>query len=161
MQVAWVLQRQAAQAFVVFLQQGVVHAHSGCQFTKNLRIGFGLTHGRDGGAIQHHVGVAIAVVNVPVLKLRGRGQHIVGMVGGVGHKVFQHHGEQIFSRKAFHYLGRLGSHRHGVAVVDHQGFDQALRIQGVADGAHVDERCRCMGVQIGALQSYTIVQSMT
>ena len=82
------LQCQTAQAFVVFLHQGAVQPHASAEFTENVRIGFGLTHGRNGGAIQHHVGMAIAVVDVPVLELCGGGQHIVGVVGGVGHEMF-------------------------------------------------------------------------
>jgi hypothetical protein len=35
-----------------------------------------------------------------VLQLRGGGQHVVGVVGGVGHEVLQHHGEQVLARKA-------------------------------------------------------------
>ena len=105
--------------------------------------------------------MAIAVVDVPVLELCGGGQHIVGMVGSVGHEMFQHHSEQIFTRKAFDHLGRFRGHRHGVAVVDHHGFHQVRRVQGVANRAHVDERCFGVGVQIVALQSRTVMQSMT
>ena len=154
------MQRQAAQAFIVFLQQWVVHAHANRQFPEYLGVGFGFTQGRNGRAVQQHIGVAIAVVDVPVFELGGGRQHIVGMVGGVGHEMLQHHGEQILARKTCHHFRRLGRHRHRVAVVDHHRFNQIGRVQGVANRAHVDQRRARVGVQVGALQSHTVVQRM-
>ncbi|MNV50647.1 hypothetical protein D3C71_1426670 [compost metagenome] len=88
--------------------------------------------------------MAVAAVDVPVFELgRGR-QHIVGVVGGVGEEMLDDHGEQVFARKALHHLGRFGRHGHGVAVVDHDGFNARAEStaagleQRVAYGAHVD-----------------------
>ena len=160
LQVARVLQRQAAQAFIVFLQQGVVQAHAQGEFSKDLRVGFGLTQRCDGRAVQQHIGVAIAVVDVPVFELCGGRQHIVGMVGGVGHEMLEHHGEHILAGKALHHLGRFGGHRHRVAVVNHHGFNQLGRVQSVANRAHVHQWRTRVGVQIGALQGHAVVQRM-
>ena len=98
-----------------------------------------------------------------MFQLRGGGQHVVGMVGGVGEKVLQHHGEQVFTRKAPRHLGAFRRHRHRVAVVDHHGgnlrpeLGAGLAQQFVADGAHVDGARRARGAlrvlqQVGALQ---------
>ena len=67
--------------------------------------------------------MAVGAVRVPMLQLRGGGQQVVGVVGGVGLKVFQHHGEQVFACKALHHLARLRRDRHRVAVVDNQRLD--------------------------------------
>ena len=34
-----------------------------------------------------------------MLELRGGRQDVVGVIGGIGLKMFEHHGEQIFTRK--------------------------------------------------------------
>ena len=83
-------------------------------------------------------------MHIPVFQLGGGGQQVVGVVGGVGLKVLQHHGEQVFAGKALHHPARVGRHRHRVAVVDHQRLDGRAELgtgwaqQVVADGAHVD-----------------------
>ena len=80
------------------------------------------------------------------------------MVGGVGEKVLQHHGEQVFAREALHHLAAVGRHRHGVAVVDHHRLDlgaergRGLAQQVVADGAHVDDARQRPRHQVGPLQ---------
>ena len=98
-----------------------------------------------------------------MLQLRGRGQHDVGVIGGVGHEVFEHHGEQVFARKAAHHLGRFGRHGHRVAVVDHQRLDGraarqrfGIAEQRVANAHHVDGARRAAGQQIGPLQRRAI-----
>ena len=55
---------------------------------------------RDGGLVAISDGMAVGGVHVPVLELRGGRQHVVGMVGGVGEEVLQHHGEQVLAREA-------------------------------------------------------------
>ena len=112
----------------------------------------------DGGAVEQHVGVAIAQVHVPVLELRSGGQDVVGVVGRIGLEVFQYHREQVFACKALHHLARVRRHGHGIAVVDHDGLH--LRAEGgrglaqkvVANGGHVDG-ARCLrGHQVRPLQ---------
>ena len=115
-----------------------------CQFPKNLGIGFGLALRRNGWAVEQYVGMPIRQVNIPVLQLGGGGQDVVSVVSCVGLKMLQHHREQIFACKALHHAARLGCHRHGVAVVDHQRLDfwpeagRAVCSQVVANRAHVD-----------------------
>ena len=70
--------------------------------------------------------------------------------------MFQHHREQVFTRKTFHHFHRLGCHRHRVAVVHNHGVDQARRVQRVADGAHVDQRRFGIAVQVGPLQTHVV-----
>ena len=91
-----------------------------------------------------------------MLELRGGWQNDIGVVGGVGHEMFQHHGEQVFARKAFDHFHRFGCHRHRVAVVNDDGFNQPRRVQRVAYGAHVDQRRFVVAVQVGPLQTDAI-----
>ena len=66
------------------------------------------------------------------------------MVGGVGEKMLEDHGEQVFAGETGHHLLRLRGDRHRVAVVDDQRLDpgaergRGLAQQIVADGAHVE-----------------------
>ena len=155
----------ARQGFVVIGEAGFGEAHARRQLTKDLGVGLGLAERRDRRLVEHHIGVAISGVHVQVFELGGGRQHVVGVVGGVGEEVFQHHGEQVVTGEAGHHLLRLGRHRHRVAVVDDQGLDlRAERGRGfaqqvVADGAHVDgaqRRCSlragqpCRALQRGA-----------
>ena len=39
-----------------------------------------------------------------MLELRGGGQNVIGVIGGVGLKMLEHYGEQIFARKALDHL---------------------------------------------------------
>ena len=137
---------------------GVVETHARGQLAEDLRVGLGLAQRRDGRVVGHDPGVAVGGVDVAVLELRGRRQHIVGMVGGVGQEVLQHHGEQVLAAEAGHHLGRVGRHRHRVAVVDHHGLDpraeagRGLAQQVVADRAHVQRARPAAGEQVGPLQ---------
>ena len=104
------LQGLAAQVFVTVVKVGggkgcVVARHVGGQFTKDLGVALGLPHRSNRRLVEQHVGVAVAGVDVPMLQLCGGGQHIVRVVGGVGQKVFQHHGKQVFAGKACGHLG--------------------------------------------------------
>ena len=94
----------AAQAFIGFRKTRRIKSHAGGQCAKNLGVGAGLPHGRNGWPVQQHIGVTITGVNVPVLKLRGGRQDEVGVVSGIGLKMLQHHGEQILTRKALNHL---------------------------------------------------------
>ncbi|MPM26103.1 hypothetical protein SDC9_72604 [bioreactor metagenome] len=153
----------AAQGFVAVLEMRcgecrVVPGHVRRQVAEDLCVAARLAFGGDGGAVEQHVGMAVGAVDVPVLQLRGGGQYVVGVVGGVGQEVFKHHGEQVFARKALGDLLRLGGHGHGVAVVDDDGFHLgaeggvAFMQQGVANRAHVDGARAAVAKQIRALQ---------
>jgi len=152
----------SAQGLVVVGKAGVVQApggpHALRQRPEDGGVGPGLAHGRDGGAVQQHIGVAIRGVHIPMLQLGGGGQHVVGQVGRVGHEVLQHHGEQVVAHQAPRHLGRLRRHRQRVAVVHDQRFNRALggvRLQaqqGVADGRHVDAARLSRAQQVGARQ---------
>ena len=39
-----------------------------------------------------------------MLELRGGGQNVIGVIGGVGLEMFEHHGKQIFTRKTLDNL---------------------------------------------------------
>ena len=93
-----------------------------------------------------------------MFQLRGGGQNIVGIVGRVGLKMFKHHGEQIFARKALRYFARLRCNGQRVAVVDQDGFhlwaplSAARVVQVVADGGHVQNAWPPGAQQIWAVQ---------
>jgi hypothetical protein len=58
--------------------------------------------------------MAVGEVYVQVLELRGRGQHVVRPVGGIGLEVFEHHREQVLARQALangREVGRDGRFR--------------------------------------------------
>jgi len=95
----------AAQGLVGVGKTRLGKAHEGGQFAEHLGVGLGLTHRRDCRLVQQHIGVAVAGVNVPVLKLGGGRQDVVGIVGGVGLEVLQHHGEQVGPCKTLHHFG--------------------------------------------------------
>ena len=94
----------AAQRFVLVQEAGLVKTHTCCQCPEDTRVGPRLSHRRNGRAVQQHIGVPIGHMDVPVLQLGGGGQDVVGIVGGVGLEVFQHHGEQVFACEAGHHL---------------------------------------------------------
>lgn len=82
--------------------------------------------------------VPISAMNIEMLKLRGRWQQDVGVIGSVGLEMFQHYGEQIFARKTGANFVAVGGHRDGVAVIDNQRFNRVLRgEQGITNRAHV------------------------
>ena len=148
----------AAQAFVALGKTRIVKTHAGGQRPEDVGVGAYTAHGRNGRAIQQHIGVAVAGVDVPMFQLRGGGQDEVGEVGRVGLEMLQHHGEQVFAGKALHHLARLGGHRDRVAVVNNQGFDlrtecgRSRAQQIVANGGHVDGAWTPLTQQVGPLQ---------
>ena len=148
----------SAQRFVAVGKAGLGEPHARGQVTEDLRIAAGLAQGCDGGAVEQHIGVAIGQVHVPVFELRGGGQDEIGVVGRVRLKMLQHHGEQVFARKALHHLAGIGRHGHRVAVVNHQGLDagpesgRGLAQQVVTNLHHVERAWRARRHQVGPLQ---------
>ena len=146
-----------ADRLVVVRETGLVEAHAPRQLTKHPGVAARLATRRHGRTIQQHIGVAVAGVNIPVLQLRRSRQQVVGVIGGVGLKLLEHHGEKILAREALHHLARIRRHRHRVAVVNHDRFDRTGCIeQGIADGAHVDGARAPASHQIGPLQRGTV-----
>ena len=62
--------------------------------------GLRLAERRDGRAVEAQVEVAVGLVDVVLLERRGRGQHDVGVVDGVGLEELVHDGEQVLAREA-------------------------------------------------------------
>ena len=157
-----VAERGPAQGFIVVGKTGFCETHARRQRAKDVGVGAGLTDGRDGRAVQQHVGVAVGQVNVPVLQLRGGRQDVVGVIGGVGAEVFHHHGEQVLARKSAHHFRRLRCHGNRVAVVDHQRLDlraerrRRRAQQVVADRHHVDRARPARAQQVGPVQGRAV-----
>jgi uncharacterized membrane protein YfcA len=74
-----------------------------------------------------------------MLELRGGGQHIVGVVGGVGHEVLEHHGEEIVARKTLRHVPGLRRHRDRIAWRDLRPL-LPWSLGGVAVGLYLFER---------------------
>ena len=79
------------------------------------------------GARQLHVVMAVREVEVGVLQERGGGQQDVGVVGGVGLELLQHHGEQVLAAQAREHHVLVGRDGRGIGVVDHQRLARADR----------------------------------
>ncbi len=73
--------------------------------------------------------MAVSLVQVPVLELRRRGQHDVGVAGGVGQEDLVHHGEEIFPRQAAEHPVRVRRHRRRVAVENIEGADRRVQLR--------------------------------
>ncbi len=65
-------------------------------------------------------------VEVGVLQERGGGQQDIGVVGGVGLELLQHHGEQIVAPQAAQHGVLVGRDGGGVRIVDHQGLHRRI-----------------------------------
>ncbi len=92
-----------------------------------------------------------------MLELRRGRQHVVRVIGGVGHEVFEHDGEQVFACKAACDFTRLRRDRHRIAVVDDQCIDRRIGVlQVVADGRHVDRAWSFPGEQAGPVQRFGV-----
>ena len=124
--------------------------------------------------------MAVGFEDVPVFQLGGGRQHIVGIVGGVGLELLQHHGEEIVTAQTGQHGSLIGRDRGRVAVVDDQrldrragflrrgnGIDRArvvvglgqvgrVQAQRIAQTVHVDGARAAAGQQIGALQTAEI-----
>jgi hypothetical protein len=158
LEVDLVAEHRAAQLLVAVGKQGSARPMWAASSRNIWVLGLAWPMRRDGRAVQQRVGVAVGAVHVPVLQLRGGRQDVVGVVGGVGLEVLEHHGEQVFARKALHHLAGLGRHRHRVAVVDDERLDPGAELrrggrqQRVAYGAHVDGARLPAVQQVGPLQ---------
>jgi hypothetical protein len=93
-----------------------------------------------------------------MLQLRGCGQEVIGVVGGIGLKMLQHHSEQVVARQALYYLGRVWCYGSRVAVVHDQRVDPGAKIraaflhQPIANGGHVDAAAWAIAQQVRTLQ---------
>ncbi len=128
------LQGSASQRLVVVLEARVIPTHVPCQVAKDARIAARLATRAQRRLIDHHVGVTVAGVDIPVLELHRGRQDVVGQIRRVGEKVFQDHREKVFPREAGDHLGRLRRDRHRIAVVDHHSLDAWPEFR--ARGAH-------------------------
>ena len=82
-----------------------------------------LAGGLDRGAVEVHVHVPVAVVDVEVLGLHRRGQHDVGVVDGVGLELLHHDREQVLAQQALSDAALVRVARHRVGAVDHERLD--------------------------------------
>ncbi len=153
-----VAEGERAELLVGFLETRVGKAHVRRQATKDFRVRAGFAERGDRGFIDHEVGVAVARVHVEVLELCRRRQYVVGVVGGIGLKMFEHDCEQILAREAAQHFGGIWRDREWVAVVDDQAFDLGTEVlrwfaqQIIADRAHVDRAWVRLRAQLGPLE---------
>ncbi len=75
----------------------VVETHAQGQVAEDFYVGAGFAGGFDRGARELHMVMAVGAVEIGVFQKSSRGQKDVGVIGGVGLELFQHHREQIFA----------------------------------------------------------------
>ena len=83
----------------------------------------------------------IRLGEIVALEERGRRQQHVGVQRGVGHHLFEHHGEQIVAFEPAEDAALIGNGRRGVAVVDEQHVNRRIVVLGqrAAEVIHVDD----------------------
>jgi hypothetical protein len=67
--------------------------------------------------------VAVCALNVGVLQESGRGQDVVGVIGGVGEEELVDDGEEVGAGEAAAHGVLVGSDGAGVGVVDEESVD--------------------------------------
>src|SRR6266702_6011443 len=83
-------------------------AHARGQPPEHFAVRQALAQRLDRGAVRHDVEMPVGGVHVPVLELRRRRQHDVGVVAGVGEKLLVDHGEEVLARESPDDLPRVG-----------------------------------------------------
>jgi hypothetical protein len=107
---------------------------------EDLRVRQRLAERLDRAGVEHHVRVAVRLVQVLVLELRRRGQQHVGVVGGVGLEVLEDDGEEILAAQAGDDVLAIGGDGAGVGVVDDERLHRRIvgARQRLAEAGHVD-----------------------
>src|ERR1043165_1505565 len=88
------------------------------QKAKDLRITFRFMKRRNRLLVDDQIEMAVSLVQIKMLKLRGRGQNDVGVITRVRHKLLVHDREQIFALETFDDFGLIGRNRRRVRVVN-------------------------------------------
>ena len=90
-------------------------------------VGPGLAGRRQDGPRQLQIVMPVGEVEVGVLEKSGGGQQDVGVIGGIGLDLFEHHGEQILAAQSFEHGVLIGRDRRRIRVVDDQRLDRRAR----------------------------------
>ncbi len=93
---------------------------------EDLDVRFRFAGRRQRGPRQLQIVVAVGEVEIGVLQKRGGGQQDVGVIGGVGLELLEHHGEQIVAAQAREHGILIGRDGGRVGVVDHQRLDRRI-----------------------------------
>ena len=108
---------------------------------EDLDVRFGFAGRRKRGPRQLQMVVAVGEVQVGVLQKRGCGQQDVGVIGGVGLELFQHHCEQILAPHPSQHQVLIGRDGGGIGVVnDHRLHRRMVELgQRLAQLGHIDD----------------------
>ena len=117
------VERTACHRLVIVKQRRFGQAHRTSEAPKNLAVWQGIANWRNGWMIDYQRGMAIALVQIKMLHLRGSGQHPIGPVCGIRLKMLKHHREQIFAGKSPNDRFGIGRYRYRVGVPDDDGFN--------------------------------------
>ena len=133
---------QAVRELLVGLaEERILEAEAPRDQAEHLGVRLRLPARLDRGLVPGQVVMAPGEDHVEVLELRGRGEHHVGVCGGVGHELLEHDREQVLAPQAGEHALLIGRDRGGVrAPADerlHRGLE--LRVgEGVAELGHVE-----------------------
>ena len=130
------LDEGAQEGFVVCAEDGVGVAQGGGQAAEDLGVGQALRRRGRWRAVEAQIEVAVGLEDVPMLKLGGGGQDVVGVVGGVGLEVFEDDGEEIVPHQPGQDGGLVWGDGGGVGIVDDQGFDRGTGLVGGGEWVH-------------------------
>ncbi len=121
-------ERLADDLFGRVAEAGLGEAHALGELAEEPDVGARFAGRLDGLLRELHKVVAVGALNVGVLEEGGGGQHVVGVVGGVGEEELVDDGEEIGAREAAAHGVLVGRDRAGVGVVDEEGVDAAGRL---------------------------------
>ena len=99
-------------------------AHALGQLAEEPDIGPRLARRLDGLLGELYKVVPVRALNVCVLQKCGRGQNVIGVVGGVGKEQLVDHGEEVRSHQAAAHGVLVGSHRTGIRVVNEERMNR-------------------------------------
>ncbi len=131
---------------VALAEARLVETHCHSQAAKDFAVRQALPDWGDGGAIEGQVEMTVGLEHVPMLKLRRRRKNDVGIIGGVGLEVLQHHRKQVIAAQTLDHGALVGGDGGGIAVVDDERFDRRAGLIRRRNGVHGP------GVEVGAGQ---------
>ena len=144
-QVSPAAQDLAEQGLVVRKELGLEAEPAG-QLAKHVVVGPALAAGRNRRRVVHHVVMAVRAVDVDLLELRGRRQHEIGVIDGIGGIELVHDDEQIVASEPLDDFLLVRGHGRGVAVVHVEGPDGgpgSSPAKCLAELVHIDQTaCR-------------------
>ena len=108
------MQCPPGQFAVVDLEQFTFEPHCLGEQAEYIVVRFGFAERRDRRLIGLDVEVSVGIVDVEVLELCCGRQHDIGIVRGIGLKLFVNDGEEIFAHQSLEHPRLIGANRGGI-----------------------------------------------